>query len=219
MLIRRLAAVVAAGFLTLAVAPAAHADTTALNAQDRAFHVGAHQSNLAEIAAGKLAQSKGQSSSVKEIGAMLISDHTKLDAAVRKLAAAKGVSLPSAPNAEQRAAAAKLAAASGAEFDTVFVSTQLAGHMKAMQLGKDEAARGQDADTKKAAAAAAPVIAHHGEMLTAAARELGVPTDVDAGRTGDATGSQTAEWIAFAAGLALVAGGGVVLVRRRRVQA
>lgn len=215
MLIRRLAAVVAAGFLTLAVAPAAHADTTALNAQDKAFHVGAHQSNLAEIAAGKLAQSKGQSAAVKEIGAMLIRDHTKLDAALRKLAATKNVSLPSAPNAEQRAAQAKLEAASGDQFDTVFVSTQLTGHMKAMQLGKDEAANGEDAATKKASAAAAPVIAHHGVMLRSAARELGVPTDVNAGRTGVATSSHTAEWIAFAAGLALIAGGGVLLVRRR----
>ena len=215
MLIRRLAAAAAAGFLALAVAPAAHADTTALNAQDKAFHVGAHQSNLAEIAAGKLAQSKGRSAAVKEIGAMLISDHTKLDATLRKLAATKHVSLPSAPNAEQQAAAAKLEAASDDQFDTVFVSTQLAGHMKAMQLGKDEAAGGEDAATKAAAAAAAPVIAHHGEMLRSAARELGVPTDVNAGRVGVAAESNTAEWLAFAAGLALVAGGGVLLVRRR----
>jgi putative membrane protein len=101
-----------------------------LSEQDRVFLRGAHQSNLAEIATGKLAQSKGSSAEVKQLGALLIADHTKLDASLRKVADAANVSLPQQPNAEQRALQAKLQAASGDDFDAMFVAGQLEGHAK-----------------------------------------------------------------------------------------
>jgi hypothetical protein len=45
---------------------------------------------------------------------MLVADHIKLDAAIRKVATAKKVSLPAAPNAKQKAMQAKLTGASAA---------------------------------------------------------------------------------------------------------
>jgi putative membrane protein len=148
--------------------------------------MGAHQLNLAEIAAGKLAQSKGSSQEVKDLGAMLVTDHTKLDAAVRKVATTAEVSLPSAPNAEQKAMQAKLMNAPAGEFDARFVAGQLAGHAKTMALGEKETKHGSDAAVMKAASDAAPVIAQHHDKFMDQARAMGLPEHVDAGLSGAA---------------------------------
>jgi putative membrane protein len=216
--IRSLAAAVI--LLAFAIAPAAHAATTELNAQDKAYLQAAHQSNLAEIAAGKLAQSNGSSQQVKDLGAMMVTDHTNLDAALSKVATAAMVSLPAAPNAEQQAMQAKLASASAGEFDAMYVSAQIAGHAQAMQLGAMEAAGGADAAVKRAAAAAAPVVVRHYQMFVAQAKRMGLPGWVRAGRTNDLaiSGSGGNEWtvVGLVAGLILI-GSGAVLLRRRVV--
>jgi putative membrane protein len=216
--IRSLAAAVI--LLVLTTAPAAHAATTELNAQDKAYLQAVHQANLAEVEAGKLAQSKGSSQQVKDLGAMMVTDHTKLDAALRQLATAAKVSLPAAPTADQQAMQAKLASAPAGEFDAMYLSGQIVGHAQVMRLGAMEAAAGADAAVKKAAAAAAPIVAEHYREFVAAANRMGLPGKVKAGRTTDlaSSGSSGNEWTVplLAAGLILI-GAGSVLVRRRVV--
>jgi putative membrane protein len=210
------AAAAVAGFLVVAGgAGAAQASTNAVSDQDRMFVMGAHQSNLAEIAAGKLAQSKG-SAEVKDLGAMLVADHTKLDAALRKVAAAAQVSLPAAPNAEQKAMQAKLAKASADEFDAMFVAGQIAGHAKAMALGEKELKSGSDAAVVKSAKDAAPVIAAHHHKFIAAAQAMGLPGQVDTGLAASVgspgNGVQTG---LVGLGALLVLAGAVLTFRRR----
>jgi putative membrane protein len=216
--IRSLAATVI--LLALATAPAAHAASTELNAQDKTYLVTVHQANLAEIAAGKLAQSKGSSQQVKNLGAMMVTDHTKLDAGLRQVATAVKVSLPAAPTADLQAMQAKLANAPASEFDAMYVSAQVIGHAQVMQLGAREAAAGADTTVKQAAAAAAPIVAEHYREFVAAANQMGLPGRVKAGRTSDlaTSGSSGNEWTVplLAAGLVLI-GAGSVLVRRRVV--
>jgi putative membrane protein len=185
--------------------------------QDAAYLRAAHQSNLAEIAGGKVAQQKGVSPQVKDLGARFVADHTKLDAAVRETAEALGVELPSAPNEKQRAVADRYEATSGEAFDALFVSTQMEAHMAAMALGRTELARGSDAQAKKTAQDAAPVIASHHDALEAAARDLGVPDTIGTGTGGLAAGDTfTAPVIGLlGGGLVLIAGAAVLLLRRR----
>lgn len=203
--------------LTLSVAGTvpAFAGGTALNAQDKAYLVGAHQTNLAEIATGKLAQSKGGSDRIKELGAMLVSDHTKLDASLRKVAAGVNVSLPKVPNAQQRALGEKLAASSVDDFDALFVSGQLTGHVKAMALGKAELSGGSDPAVTKDAEAAAPVIAKHHDRFMEQAQSMNLPTGVDAGLSSAAARDNTVPVALAALGALLVLAGGVLAVRRR----
>jgi predicted outer membrane protein len=206
--------------LALTTAPAAHAATTELNAQDRTYLQDVHQANLAEVAAGNLAESNGSSQQVKDLGAMMVTDHTKLDAALGQVATAVKVSLPAAPTADQQAMQAKLANTPAGEFDATYISAQIAGHAQVMRLGAMEAAAGADATVKKAAAAAAPIVAEHYREFVAAANRMGLPGKVKAGRTSDlaTSGSSGNEWTVplLAAGLVLMGAGGV-LVRRRVV--
>jgi putative membrane protein len=217
--IKRLALTTAAAIVGLLLVPGAA--SAAPSDQDTAYLKAAHQANLAEIAGGKLAQQKAGSQQVKDLGARFVADHTKLDAALTQTASTLGVSLPSAPNAEQRALAARYKAASGDQFDSLFVSTQMTAHMKAMALGQTELAKGSDAAAKKAARDAAPVIKSHHNALDAAARALGIPSSINTG-TGGLADQRTISpaGISFVVlGLLLIAGAFLLLRRRRTAQA
>jgi putative membrane protein len=204
----------ALGATVLVLLPAAAA-SAAPSEQDTTFLRAAHQSNLAEIAGGELAQQKGQSQQVKDLGARFVEDHTRLDEALQETAEALDVELPSAPNAEQRALGERYEAASGADFDALFVSTQMDAHMKAMRLGQTEIANGSDAQAKKVAQDAAPVIQQHHELLDDAAADLGVPSRIGTGTGGAAASglTPTTVWLG-ALGLALVVAA-LLLLRRR----
>jgi putative membrane protein len=212
------AGALAAAAATLAT-PALAADTSA---QDETWLVAAHQSNLAEIAAGRDAQQNAASDDVKALGAELVADHTTLDRSVTSLAQKYDVTLPSAPNPEQRAALAEVRQRSGEAYDAAWVRTQLDGHLKTRAATREELARGDAADVTAAARAATPVVQRHIAELRSIADDLGlaVPTSVDGGTGGQAavSSNRTLAVSLAALGVALVAGGAVAAgrhVRRR----
>ena len=218
MSMRRLAVVAAVSGLLLAPGSAAFA---APSGQDSTFLKAAHQSNLAEIAGGKIAQEKGQSQQVKDLGERFVADHTKLDQTLRQTASDLEVDLPGAPNAQQQALAKRYQAASGDDFDALFVTTQMDAHMAAMRLGRTEIADGSDAAAKKIAQDSAPVIASHHEALDAAGADLGVPQSVNSGTGGAAdNGGLSTVAIGFVVlGLLLMGAAGLLFFRRRTVRA
>jgi putative membrane protein len=218
MLLRRLALTAAAGVTAILLVPPTAA-SAAPSDQDTAFLRAAHQSNLAEIAGGRIAQEKGTSQQVKDLGARFVADHTELDSALQETASALDVDLPSSPNEDQQALAARYEAASGADFDALFVATQMDAHMKAMALGRTEIAEGSDAQAKKVAQDAAPVIAAHHDLLEAAASDVGVPSRVDSG-TGGLAAQRTVSPMAIALVTlgALLLATATLLLRRRRTR-
>jgi putative membrane protein len=205
----------AAGAVGVVAGPAGAAPS----AQDTRFLREAHQTNLAEIAVGQLAEQKGASQTVRDIGARLVTDHTALDGPLRSAASALRVSLPTEPTAEQQAVATRLRNASGAEFDRLFVITQLDGHARAIRAGETEIASGSDPRARQVAIEAAPVIKAHHDALMAAARQLGIPTSVDAGNGGQAAPGRpylAAGTLLAACVLLLGAGGWLRRVRRNQ---
>jgi putative membrane protein len=216
--LRRLALIGAAGAgIALTAAGVAGASTTAApNAQDRAFLVAAHQSNLAEIAAGKAAQQKATTSVVREHGQIFIRDHTRLDASLQAKAKTLGVTLPNAPSAAQRAQLAAVTAKSGAAFDTAWLNQQLASHRATLALGNTELATGSDPTAKGVATASAPVVKAHLAMLEQATGTS--PTGVNAGTGGQAastSGGIRTGWVLLGLGL-VAAAGSLTLMRPRR---
>jgi putative membrane protein len=144
-----------------AMAEASTGHSSGVTAPDRTFLRAAHQSNLAEIATGKLAQQKSRNAHVRELGRMWVADHTRLDATLKQVAKRYGVSLPSQPNAEQRAQAARDAKLSGTAFDRTWLNGELTGHVKTRTAGRTELAKGSNADVQKIARTSAPIVQHH----------------------------------------------------------
>lgn len=178
----------------------------------------AHQSNLAEISAGKLAEQKGAASRVRSIGARFIADHTKLDVALTALAKADKVALPSTPNVLEQATAGALAARIGTAFDAFYLRSELTGHQMTLAAGATEIRSGSNSAVIGAAKAAAPVVTAHIVALKAAEGALGVsaPTGVNAGTGGHAaTVADSSTVLPLIAGGVMVAGAGVWVLRRR----
>jgi predicted outer membrane protein len=118
--------------------------------------------DMAEVAGGKLAQSKGQSSEVKAFGQQMIDDHTANLNEVKTLADARGVTLPTEPDAKHKAMAAKLEKMSGADFDKAYmkqagVQDHKTVHAKLMA----DAKKAKDADVKALVEKTEPVVAQH----------------------------------------------------------
>lgn len=217
--LRRIAAPVLAA-LGLALVGAAvvstEASAAAPSAQDRTFLVAAHQSNLAEIAAGRAAQQKATTSVVKRHGQQFITDHTRLDGNLTAVAGKLGVTLPGAPTAAQQASLAAVTAQSGAAFDKAWIQQQTTGHLQAKAAGQKELATGSDTSVVALAKAAGPVVQIHLNMLLASG---GTPTGVDAGTGGQAAsapaGDRPLGWGLLGLG-ALLTALVVAVVRPRR---
>ncbi|MFD3938037.1 DUF4142 domain-containing protein [Streptomyces sp. NPDC058618] len=133
---------------------------------DARFVQMAHQSNLAEIAAGQDAQKNATTTCVKQAGATLVSDHTKLDAELSALAKKGDVSLPGAPTREQQATLADVRSKAGSpDYDKAWLMAQEAGHAKTLTLIDQQISQGQDTETTTAAKKARPVVAMHLDMV------------------------------------------------------
>ncbi|MFF4773472.1 DUF4142 domain-containing protein [Microtetraspora fusca] len=154
--------------------------TATVSEQDRMFLIKAHEGNLAEIRAGRLAQQKGHTSSVRDLGARLVKDHTRLDTKLRQTAKNVGVQLPHAPSKKQQEQLKKLGDLSGAKFDHAWVQWQLTAHRQTLTLINKELTNGKSEPVKKTAQEAKPVIQEHLTLLKKAAAtmspHMGTPT-------------------------------------------
>ncbi|GAA4578067.1 hypothetical protein GCM10023176_53210 [Micromonospora coerulea] len=165
-----------AALVVVGLAPAAAAQAAAQpSTQDTQYLQAVHQVNLFEITAGDLAQQKGQNQQVKDLGAMFKTDHTQLDQTVQQIAQQLNVQLPKEPSADQQAVIDRLNNASGEEFDRQWVTSQLAGHVQAIQATQTEISQGSEQSVVQLAQDALPTLQAHYDALVALAQTLGVP--------------------------------------------
>jgi putative membrane protein len=85
-----------------------------------------------------------------------------------------------------------------------------------LQLVMTERSAGSSMDVRNAATEAAPVIQHHIDLLTAAARELGVPISINTGNAGLAAAPSPTLLVTILGVVGLVVAGVGVLGLRRR---
>ncbi|HUQ75624.1 MAG TPA: DUF4142 domain-containing protein, partial [Burkholderiales bacterium] len=108
------------------------------------------QSNLNEIAAGKIAVSKAQSPQVKSFGQQMVDDHTRMLEDLRTLAKAKGVALPESASAKDMAQGKMLERKSGADFDREFMQHMVKDHEAALKDSEALSTKAKDADFRSA---------------------------------------------------------------------
>jgi putative membrane protein len=101
-----------------------------LSAADKDLVVKVRLAGLWEMPAGQMAASKGANPRVREVGSMIGAQHARLDALVTKAAKELDVPLPDEPNADQQKWLGEMRAASGADFDRIFVDRLRAAHGK-----------------------------------------------------------------------------------------
>ncbi|MFA1770896.1 DUF4142 domain-containing protein [Rufibacter glacialis] len=144
--------------------PATGASTDSATASqnlDHQFVMRAASGGLMEVEAGKMAAAKGQMAGVKQYGQRMVTDHTKANTELKALAAAKGITLPTAPLPEHQQHLDMLSKLSEGEFDKVYMQHMVTAHDKDIADFDREAKTGKDAEIKAFAAKNLPILQAH----------------------------------------------------------
>ena len=147
-------------------ASAAASSSSKVARADQAFMHQLAQTNLAEIAAGKIAQEKATTEGVKTYAQQMIDDHTSAQSELQTMADAKAVTLPKTPDAAHQAAAKKMQGLSGAAFDRSYVAhAGTADHKAAVRLLTQVSKTAADPDLKAYGAKMLPKVQGHLDMV------------------------------------------------------
>ena len=111
-------------FLFVALGASAAMAATATPA-DRAFVAKVLQGGMFEVAAGKLAETKGSTQDVRDFATAEVHDHTLVGNKLKAISTSEGVPISATPNAEFAGKLSRLSALSGKAFDTEYL-TQMA---------------------------------------------------------------------------------------------
>ncbi len=130
----------AASIALLSASCAAWAQTAKPGADQ--FIKQAIQGNLAEVKVGELAQQKGTTQEVKDLGATLAKDHQAANQNAIQAAQQMNVTPPDSPSAKEKATYEKLSRLSGQQFDREFIQAEVKDHKHDIALYKHETQRG-----------------------------------------------------------------------------
>ena len=134
----------------------------ALSSADQKLIKDMAMANLAEIEAGRMAQSKTQSEQVKNFAQQMIDDHTKALSEVQQLAQSKGITLPTELDRMHKRKAERMAGLSGDAFDHAYMTQSgLADHKATHSLLQKAQSRAKDPDVKALAARTMPIVDQH----------------------------------------------------------
>jgi len=145
----------------------AHYSTTPLEKADGDFVVDAANGGMTEVAASQLAQSNATDERVKSFAGMMVQDHTKAGDQLKKLAAAKSLSLPATISDKNQKAVADLGKKTGKDFDKAYVKMMLDDHKKTVDMFKKEANDAKDTDLKTWATSTLPTLQMHLDSIKA----------------------------------------------------
>lgn len=167
-----------------------------LGKSDREMMQKIAQTNIAEIEAAKLAQEKSKSDEVRSFAQKMIDDHTKAQSELEQIAQAKGVSLPSKPDAKHQAAMKKMSGLSEEEFDKQYMAQ--AGekdHREAQRLLQRVSKQAKDEDLKQYATKTIASVEEHGKMAKEMKSGQGATSSggSSSGKSDSSSGSSTSK--------------------------
>ena len=128
---------------------------------DAKFLVSAAEINLEEIQLGQLAQTRGTTTHVKELGKMMETEHTKALADLQNLAAKKQVTIPISLTENGMDENKKLLDTKGSKFDKEYADMMVSGHKNAIDIFQKAADEASDPDIRNWATTMLPALRIH----------------------------------------------------------
>jgi len=145
--------------------------TTTKGADSETFVRTAAQADMAEVALGRLAQSKAQAPAVRDFAQRMIDDHSKNEQQLRDVAKNKSVTWPDQVSAHQHQTESTLSGLQGAAFDRAFMNAMVADHTSAVSEFQ-QATKSADPDVKAYASKTLPVLEEHLKMAKQVQKEV-----------------------------------------------
>lgn len=119
--------------------------------------------DMFEIEAGKIAQQRSTSAAIKAFAKQMVTDHTATSTQLKGILAAEAgaPAIPTALDQDHLDRLSRLRSASAADFDGVYLDQQTEAHENALNLLRNYAAGGDNAQVKTFAAETAPKVEQH----------------------------------------------------------
>jgi putative membrane protein len=133
------------------------------------FVTTAAASDMYEIQAAKIAQKRSKNADIKDFAKMMVTDHTKSTAMVKKAIAASGradLKPPASLPDDKKAMIDALNKASDADFDKTYADQQVMAHKDALALMTGYSMSGDVPQLKDAAGQIAPTVQMHLDKIT-----------------------------------------------------
>ncbi len=131
---------------------------------DNEFIMTAAHSDQNEIQQSKMALDKGVTGMAKTMADKMIADHTKSTADLKKIAAKKGITLPTDMDAEHKAMVPAMEKLSGKDFEAKYLAQMQADHQKTANTLMAHEKMTQDADLIAFIGKTLPVVQMHLRM-------------------------------------------------------
>jgi putative membrane protein len=128
---------------------------------DAAFVMKASESDLTEIALGRLAMKQAENPKVREFASRMVEDHTKCSQELTTIAKKHNIPVATESSKKHQEMITKLSNIKGADFDRQYMDGQVKAHQSAVKLFQDEAKNGQNPDLKAFAQKTLPDIENH----------------------------------------------------------
>jgi putative membrane protein len=129
---------------------------------DQQFVDFAAQTNMVEANLGQLAGNVAERQDVKDYGQMLATDHTNDQQQLTAAAQQANLTVPNAIDEKQnKTVIGPYQKLKGAAFDHKYIADMIAGHTKAIEIYKKEAADAENPSIKSYATTALPVLQKH----------------------------------------------------------
>ena len=139
---------------------------------DNSFITKALEGGMVEIEMGQLALTHASDSKVKQFGQRMVDDHTKANDELKRIAGPKGVTVPSAVSAKDKAAIDRLSKLNGKAFDRAYMRDMVRDHREDVSEFKHEATSGADPDVKAFASKTTPTLEDHLKSAEATLKEV-----------------------------------------------
>jgi putative membrane protein len=137
------------------------ASDAGLSSRDRRFIRKAAEGAYFEIAAGRMAATKGATAEVQALGTRLAADHTAGLTAIVALAETYAVHLPDTMSDEQQDVLDRVARRDGLRFDDAFTELAKKDHRQDLAAFRRQVRKGRNAEVRAFAEATIPVLKGH----------------------------------------------------------
>jgi putative membrane protein len=128
---------------------------------DQAFISKAAMGGMAEVELGRLAQRKASSKEVKDLAGKIVSDHTRSNEELQRIAKSLNVTIPTTVDSKHKDTKERLQKLSGTEFDRTFMNEIVNDHREHIAEFKREANSGNNQQVKQFASKTLPTLEEH----------------------------------------------------------
>jgi putative membrane protein len=151
----------------------AQADDLKKDSPDAKFIMEAASGGMLEVMLGKLASERATDPDVKKFGERMVTDHTKVNKELEKVAEKKGVKLPKDLDKKHQEVYDMLSKLKGADFDRAYMKHMVKDHEEDVSEFRKITKDAKDDDVKTFATKTLPVIEEHLKLAKDINNKLG----------------------------------------------